>query len=329
MKVVKGAQSAGKRSVAREDVIWCYQTLLKREPESEEVVKLHIQRNSNFRDLVLSFIACEEFHRAPVSAARLFHPLPLPDARIDVRVDARQLAAAIAKVKAAWSHLGNVRPHHSVLTNDVYLPQNLPGSIHHFWASGETEASQVAGILQSHGVAPQGKVCVEYGCGVGRVTSGLAKHFDQVHAYDISPGHLAEAKSRIEAVGLKGVTFVLCSESFLEDLQPCDAFYSRIVFQHNPPPLIDALVRSALKALKPGGIAIFQVPTYAAGYSFDFEQWSRSKGPLDMEMHCLPQRYIFQAIGEAGCVALEVREDGSTGDENFISNTFVVRKPLE
>ena len=315
---------AGRCGVSRDDVVWCYRTLLRREPESEAVVKDQMVHES-LRALVHAFVESREFQQ--MKGARAFHPIPLPTARIDVRLDQGQLAAAIAKVKAAWSHLGRVRPHYSVLTHEEYLPENLPRAIDMFWKTGEAEAARVFGVLEAHGVEAEGKTCIEYGCGVGRVTSGLAQRFQHVHAYDISPGHLGEAEKRIQSIGMQNVSLVLCSDSFLQDLQPCDVFYSRIVFQHNPPPLIDALVRAALRSLRPGGIAIFQVPTYAVGYSFDIDEWLQSPESLEMEMHCLPQPHIFQAIAEAKCLALEVREDGSTGDGRFISNTFVVRRP--
>jgi SAM-dependent methyltransferase len=312
------------RRVTRDDVIWCYRTLLRREPESEEVVRLHTDC-SDLRTLVQRFITCEEFSRA--HALRPSHPLPLPVQRIDVHVDSSELAAAITKVKAAWTHMGKERPHHSVLTNDAFLPHNLARTIDQFWASGEVEAAQVLAIMKAHAFSAVGKTCVEYGCGVGRVTGALAPHFGQYYAYDISGAHLAEARERVDSLSLTNVTLVQCADSFLSDLQPCDTFYSRIVFQHNPPPLMDALVRSALRALKPGGLAIFQLPTYADGYAFDFRQWLKDGHTLEMEMHCLPQRHVFQAIADSECVPLEVCEDGSVGDPRFISNTFIVRRP--
>lgn len=312
------------QGVTRDDVVWCYRALLGREPESEAAITAHRQVG-DFRALVQTFVDSAEFAQRP--AQRAFHPMPLPPARIDVDVDGTQMAAAIAKVKLAWAHLGDTRAHHSVLTNEAFLPHALDRSIDRFWASGMSESEQAIAMLARHGFSPVGKVCVEYGCGVGRVTSGLAGSFSNVYGYDISPGHLALAAQRVASLGLDNVCLIQCSDTFLEDLQPCDAFYSRIVFQHNPPPVMHALVRAALTALKPGGIAIFQLPVYAAGYSFDLQAWLSSPPVLDMEMHCLPQPHVFGAVAAKGCVCLEVREDNSVGESRFISNTFVVRRP--
>lgn len=48
------------KKVSRNDVIWCYRTLLGREPESEGVILSHINSN-NFQDLVERFVHSPEF----------------------------------------------------------------------------------------------------------------------------------------------------------------------------------------------------------------------------------------------------------------------------
>jgi 2-polyprenyl-3-methyl-5-hydroxy-6-metoxy-1,4-benzoquinol methylase len=286
-------------------------------------------------DVVEVFIRSPEFAakrraqgRPPLFAPMLFHGLDTQPGEIDHEATNEELAACMAVIKSAWTRLGKAKPHFSVLTDQKYLPENLPAEIETFWKSGEDEASLAQRILERHGFKRfENKTCVEYGCGVGRVTMGLAKRFARVHAYDISSNHLDIAKERAEEVGAANIVFRQCSANLLGKLQPCDFFYSMIVFQHNPPPVIAALIRQALKALKPGGIAIFQVPVYGVDYRFKLDRWLKAKHRSDMQMHCLPQPRVFDLIRSEGCLPLEVREDNSTGaPERFISNVFVVRK---
>ena len=320
--------------ISREEVLWCYRNLLGREPESDATVRSHLDSTS-FRALVKAFVRSPEFmgKQARVGQPSInqgfFHALDLQKNEVDVVASSEQLAACIAKIKAAWSHLGEVRPHFSVLTDDQFLPENLGGSIDKIWESGEEEAATAQRILDHHGFSDSsGKTCVEYGCGVGRVTMGFARRFARVHGYDISPGHLRHARERALELHVRNVTFHQCAGSVPEDLQSCDFFYSRIVFQHNPPPLAAELIKAALRSLRPDGIAIFQIPTYRIGYRFKLAEWLAAEQPLDMEMHCLPQQHVFELIAGERCLPLEVREDNSTGaPERFISNTFVVRKP--
>ena len=130
--------------------------------------------------------------------------------------------------------------------------------------------------------------------------------FKRAYAYDVSSTHLEVAKARLE---VENVEFVLCNEDiFRTGLRECDFFYSNIVLQHNPPPLIRKLISMALNALKPNGIAIFQVPIYASGYSFRIDEYLNGPKCPDMEMHLIPQAEVFTLIAEAACELREVRE---------------------
>ena len=74
------------------------------------------------------------------------------------------------------------------------------------------------------------------------------------------------------------------------NLERVDLVYSLIVLQHNPPPVIRLIVRAFLKALNPGGVAYFQVPTYRGGYRFSPGEYleNEAKKHVMMEMHVLP-----------------------------------------
>ena len=317
-------------SVTRDEVIWAYRLLLGRYPESESAIQLHRQC-ANIEALRKNFMLSPEFSKILSSTKKSTFPLlPLDVDKIEVDTTASdtQLIELIEKTKAIWTHLGISRPHFSVLTDPKFLPENLSGSINEFWASGEQEAERLEHILARHEYFPLAtKTCVEYGCGVGRVTMSLARRFARVHGYDISPGHLSHAERRAEEEAIKNVSLHLCSETFLDALHECDVFYSEIVFQHNPPPVISRLIRNALHSLKFGGIAVFQVPTYQKGYRFETAEWLRTDHALEMQMHCLPQQNIFEIVAEENCRLLEVREDNRTSaPDQFISNTFVIGK---
>lgn len=322
-------------SVSKEDVVWCYQNLLGRDPESSEAVDVHLKTWPNFKQMILSFIASSEF-LAPrpnvslpvVSPVMSLLPPVLPKLEIDVNASSRELGKCAAKIKAAWEHMGDEKAHFSVLSNDDYMPDKLDDSIDFFWRSGEIEAAQAIRALDLYGSGNLAKkVCVEYGCGVGRVTVNLAKHFKQVHAYDISRNHLEHALARAKEVAANNIEFHECANDFRVALERCDFFYSVIVLQHNPPPVIMELIRIALTALKPGGIAMFQVPTHINDYRFDLKVWLATDHAPDMQMHCVPQDAVLDLITKTNCCLLGLREDGCTGaPDKIISNTFFCQK---
>ena len=314
--------------IQEEDVIWCYREILGRHPESAAAIRSHLSAAKDFRSLVSRFIKSAE-HRQKMAPPD-FVPLDRPDMTIDLAASAAELPLMVQGVRAAWTHLGLVRPHHSVLTAPEFLPESIDeASIEQFYASGDPGVAVIAAVLRRYGFSdPGSKVCIEYGCGLGRMTLSLARTFKQVIGYDISASHLAMARRRATETGVGNVDFQLCATGRpIPRLAPCDFFCSFIVFQHNPPPVIRELIRAALRSLRPGGIAIFQVPTYQQGYAFQVREYLARPRSLDMEMHCIPQDVVFALVADDHCRILEVREDGWIGRGHSISNTFVVKRP--
>jgi SAM-dependent methyltransferase len=252
--------------------------------------------------------------------------LHLPEPNIETLATPQQLSKMWARIEETWTRLGNIRPHFSVATLREFLPENIDGSIDRFWASGYSEANLIAFVLSKCGFGDlAGKTCVEYGCGMGRVTIPFAERFAEIHAYDISPSLIALAQQRAETMAAGNIRFHRCVGGLPDRLEGCDFFYSRVVFQHNPPPVIRELIELALRSLRPGGIALFGVPTFLSGYNFQIDEYlAQQRG--GMEMHCIPQRKVFALIAAAGCRLLELREERDP-DKVCLGNLFVVERP--
>ena len=319
-------QNEPKRDVTAEDVVWCYQFLLGRAPKSSAIVQHKAAHAPDFQTLVTRIVNSEEFKRKNGLARP---PLDGPAMRVDWAVPPDRLRTLRDRVRNSWAELGRTTPHYSVLTDDEFLPENInEKSIEKFYESGVVETRMIKSILNRHGfVDAERKVCVEFGCGLGRVTLPLASLFERVYGYDVSASHLRLAEERGAKLGCENVKFILW-EDLEQDIDPCDFFYSRIVFQHNSPPVIRMLIEAALSSLKGGGIAIFQVPTYSTRYSFDVDAYLGKAWEPRLEMHCIPQAVVFEAISKANCQVLEVREDDSVGKLVWVSNIFVVERPV-
>ena len=111
------------------------------------------------------------------------------------------------------------------------------------------------------------------------------------------------------------------------DFEPCDVFYSRLVLQHNPPPIIGEVIRRLIRSLRRGGVGVVQVPTYRVGYRFSTSETLCSPIKLDMDMHCYPQASLFSLIANEGARLVQVRDDDAPGRPDlFVSNTFVITK---
>jgi 2-polyprenyl-3-methyl-5-hydroxy-6-metoxy-1,4-benzoquinol methylase len=183
--------------------------------------------------------------------------------------------------------------------------------------------------LARAGVARTGlQRCLELGCGVGRVTAPLAARFAEVLAVDISAAHLQVAQEHFEAKGLSNVQCQhLDSIDGVAALGRFDVLYSRIVLQHNPPPVMQRLLVDLLAQLNPGGVAFIQVPTYKAGYRFHIDQYLAIENATSMEMHFFPQAALLELVAQQGCRVLEIREDDAIGlSVTSVSNTLLLQK---
>ena len=129
-------------------------------------------------------------------------------------------------------------------------------------ARGEDELASLFGRL---GADPRGGVCVEVGCGPGRMTGALAARFDRVVAVDVSPEMLARAA---EAVTAANVDFRQVSGERLDGVEDAsaDAAVCYLVLQHLPSRrLAQAYVRELGRVLRPGGEAFVQLPVLNGG----------------------------------------------------------------
>src|SRR3990172_1999387 len=62
-----------------------------------------------------------------------------------------------------------------------------------------TARAELDGLFGRLGAEPRGGVCVEVGCGPGRMTGVLAERFDRVVAVDVSDGMLERARVAVTA----------------------------------------------------------------------------------------------------------------------------------
>ncbi len=315
-----------------ETVTWAYRLFLDREPESSQVVEELASRVEDTRQLRQAFTECAEFRQSHAVTNPPVLNGTEPPLEIDVRTSPEELEALLAHVHRTWQHLGETEPHYSVLTVDRFSASSIDQTEEAFYATGRRNVDILLETLRRVGVDPSRlSRCLEFGCGVGRLTRYLAEEFEHVIGYDISRSHLEIAAKHLDDCDLDNVDLKQIRElADLKKLPASDLVYSVIVLQHNPPPIMAQLIDGLLGAVAPGGIAYFQLPTYRKGYRFSLKKYldrTKTARPA-MEMHVLPQRRVFELIADHGATVLEVLEDNWTGARDVeVSNTFIVRKP--
>jgi SAM-dependent methyltransferase len=327
----KTSEDTNADRISEHDVRIAYELLLGRPAENDKVVRDHVKTCRNMAALRKIFLQSHEF-RASTGAILGVRPLDWPPQVVEVDAPPEAIKRLFKHVEANWSELGRLEPHWSVLTDERFKAASLFESenITTFYRSGHHAVAIFEIMAKRAGIdLSTYQRAFELGCGVGRVTAVLAEKFASVCAADISAPHLKVASEQLR--GRKGDGRVewlhLKSPRDLLAVEPFDVFYSIIVLQHNPPPLIKLMLKSILSKLRSGGIAYFQVPTYALNYKFSTDDYlKKARADAKIEMHVLPQAQLWKILHDAKCELLEVREDTAAGDRFIISNTILARK---
>ncbi|HEX2525573.1 MAG TPA: methyltransferase domain-containing protein [Geminicoccus sp.] len=310
-----------------------YEAVLKREPDRKGLNDhaRSLRNGARLTEVMNSFLRSKEFATKVYDEVDRF---PL-DAGGPLRIDLDGEGTHTGlweHVAEVWSGYGVSDPYWSVLTDERWRAHNMGRAevLDEFYKSGSNGIRRMETWFERNGLQINSDmVCAEYGCGVGRCTLWLARRFRRVVAFDISQPHIDAARAALKERGVTNVDFVLVrGPDDLKHLQGVDVFFSIIVLQHNPPPIIVDILKAALGGLKPGGVAYFQVPTYNAGYSFVEEEYRNDmQRRKTMEMHCVPQRVVFDLAARNGLQLVEIQPDNMTGGPQiWISNTFLMRK---
>ncbi|MFI5336747.1 MAG: class I SAM-dependent methyltransferase [Opitutales bacterium] len=234
-----------------------------------------------------------------------------------------------------WNRLAETDPLWAVLT--------APGKkgnrwqLEEFLAGGRAEvAAQIAVVRRLHPALGPG-AALDFGCGVGRLSQGLAEHFGHVTGLDISEKMLELAR-RYNRHGDR-VRYVHNTHPDLRDLasNQFDFVYSLITLQHMEPAYARGYIAEFVRVAAPGGAILFQIP--AAIGPPPFTLWPdtlvkrllrkvRILLGLDsvIEMHALPRAEVEAELRAAGAEIIDVYRYNAAGP-GIESWCYLARKP--
>ena len=191
-----------------------------------------------------------------------------------------------------------------------------------FFATGENEISELMSKAEALGLPHARDAALDFGCGVGRLTQALCRHFAHVSGVDIAPTMVEEAK-RYNRFGDR------CSyhQNERADLRlfpeaAFDLVYTNIVLQHIPWPQSEQYLREFVRVLRPGGLLVCQVPGRRRGVRGILSRGIAARMMLAisrivqrplMQMHGIPVATVRRTITAAGGTVLRVDEDDGCG----------------
>ena len=154
-----------------------------------------------------------------------------------------------------WDDLALVDPFWAVLAADDKRGGGWEPT--EFFATGEADIEEMLATAAQLGRPTRHERALDFGCGVGRLTRALARRFDEAVGIDVSERMLEHAR-RLNA-DTPNVTFASSDEPPPE---PFDLVVANLVLQHLPSKaLARAYIVRLIKATRPDGLLVFQLPT--------------------------------------------------------------------
>ena len=239
-------------------------------------------------------------------------PFPIPDSR------------QLEHLRRVWQTLGRDDPLWAVLSHaDKRGGRWDPEA---FLATGEVEVDVQLAALAAAGL-PRGRgLALDFGCGAGRLSRAMARHFPRVIGIDVSSS-MIDAARRLNA-DVPNVEFRENASPRIERIADAsvDFVFSHITLQHIPGSLAAGYVSEFFRVLAPGGVAAFQFIDDAdaslRGRVFGLAS-NRWLNPLRrmlwrrravFEMHALPEARLLDILAtQPHLRLLDAFDDGAAG----------------
>jgi SAM-dependent methyltransferase len=246
------------------------------------------------------------------------------------------------QVRRHWDALAKDDPFFAVLTEAQ--KQGNRWAISEFFATGVAEVARDLEQVRRCDPTARMRCALDFGCGAGRLTQALARHFERVTGVDISERMVALAREH-------------CTDgrvSFVQNARPdlkvfpsrsFDLVYSRITLQHIAPRYTRRYLREFIRVLGAGGVMSVQIPDRVPpGDPPDrlrFSVWPPTlwmricrhvryhhpgwfPGTPKMQMYAIPREEVLALLSGLGAEVLAVEKCEHGAVDNYV---YLARRP--
>lgn len=246
---------------------------------------------------------------------------------------------SLKELQRNWEGLAQADPLWAICTDPG--KRNSQWAREDFFATGRKEIEAVFQYTAKIGLCiDKTSPALDFGCGVGRLTHALAKHFPECIGVDISPTmiNLAREMNR----DLPNCRFQLNEDIQVEGLQDnyFGFIYTSLVLQHIAEPCSHRYMAELVRVLKPCGALIFQAPdrlraTLLTRLRAKLALRSRLESilgrqkPCAMEMHCIKESVVQKLVVQNGAQIVNVAITNSC-DPSFSGDLrYLTQEPLQ
>ena len=159
----------------------------------------------------------------------------------------------------SWEGLGRTDPLFGILSD----PSKWGGKwdADEFFASGRAHVESLLRSLHDARAWFKKDTCLDFGCGVGRLTVPLSESFNRTIGVDVARSMIDQAR-RYHAAN-KRCEFLVNRDLDLRQFPDAtfDLVHTCLVLQHLPPEISVRYIEEFFRVCKPGGLVVFQLPS--------------------------------------------------------------------
>ncbi len=157
-----------------------------------------------------------------------------------------------------WNNLGKHDPFWAVLTDHDKKDGKWKRS--DFFREGELEVKKLLNELERSKIFFSRDKALDFGCGVGRLTQALSKHFKHTTGVDAATSMVKLAEKLKQN---KDVEYILNNENNLNIFRSntFDFIYSNKTLQHIPQKYSLNYISELFRVLKKNGVLVFNLPS--------------------------------------------------------------------
>lgn len=182
---------------------------------------------------------------------------------------------SLEQLRDSWNELAAKDAFQAVLTRSAASGPRWDRDA--FFRTGLDEVEFIRHRIRSLGVVSGSARALDFGCGLGRVTQALCRHFEQVDGVDIASAMIERARSFNRFPDRCTYHLNEAGDLRLFSDAAFDFVYSNITLQHIEPDDSRRYIEEFFRVLRPGGVTVFQVP---AGPVPNVRPITRSSRPL-------------------------------------------------
>ncbi len=157
-----------------------------------------------------------------------------------------------------WEAFGHADPLFGVLSD----PTKFGGKwdLEEFFETGHAHIRKLLRILGERNVSFVPGACLDFGCGVGRLTIPLSTHFERTVGVDVAKSMIQPARRHLKPGDR--CDFVLNRHPDLRQFPSgtFDFVHTCLVLQHIPPEVTRRYIGEFFRIARPGGLVVFQLP---------------------------------------------------------------------